>query len=108
MSAWRSRAEFDPQRFGVKIAIGRAIDESLSEVITWPNSLTIRRTDAAVELGADDHLRIDEEIARALYEALADYFGGAGHDTRALRKDYDAERARVDKFIAHLTEGDRP
>lgn len=44
----------------------------------------------------------DEEILRALYEALAAHFGGAGHDTRALRQDYNAERARVDKMIDGL------
>lgn len=44
-------------------------------------------------------LVLDSEAARALYEALADHFGHSGHDIRALRKDYDAERARVDKFI---------
>ena len=43
--------------------------------------------------------------ARAIYEALADYFGHAGHDIRALRKDYDAERARVDKLIHHAIGG---
>ena len=42
-----------------------------------------------------------------IYEALADYFGHSGHDTRALRKDYDAERARVDKLINNLIGGTR-
>lgn len=43
------------------------------------------------------HLRMDE--ARALYEALAEHFGHAGHDIRNLRQDYNAERARVDRLI---------
>lgn len=57
------------------------------------------------EAPADDvqPLRLDNDTARALYETLADYFGGSGHDTRALRKDYDAERKRVDRLIDHLT-----
>jgi hypothetical protein len=50
------------------------------------------------EVGSE-WLRLDEDEARAIYEALADYFGHAGHDTRALRKDYDAERRRVDHLI---------
>lgn len=50
-----------------------------------------------------DRLHIRVEDARAIYEALADFFGHSGHDTRALRKDYDAERGRVDKLLAHLT-----
>ena len=36
--------------------------------------------------------------------ALLDHYRG-GHDARELRKDYDAERARVDIFIKHLTAG---
>ena len=50
-------------------------------------------------------LFLPEHVARALYEELADHFGHSGHDTRALRRDYDAERKRVDTFIAHLTGG---
>lgn len=38
------------------------------------------------------------EAARALLDSLTRHFHGAD-DTRALRKDYDAERARVDKLI---------
>lgn len=37
-----------------------------------------------------------------LLDALARHFGGTG-DSRQLRKDYDAERGRVDKLIATLT-----
>lgn len=44
----------------------------------------------------------DEEILRALYEALAQHFGGTGHDTRALRSDYEHEKRRVDRMIDHL------
>lgn len=50
-------------------------------------------------------LWLDEDEARALYEALADHFGHSGNDTRALRRDYDAERARVDLLIKHAIGG---
>lgn len=46
-------------------------------------------------------LRIDDDSARALLDALTRYYHGA-EDTRALRKDYDGERARVDKLTATL------
>ena len=46
-------------------------------------------------------LVIPQDAARALLDALAQHFGGTG-DTRQLRKDYDAERTRVDKMINHL------
>lgn len=103
MSTWRARAEYDPYRAGVKIVVGRPIGEQRSEVIVWPQSITVRQTAPPTSAAEDEYLRIDEDAARAMYEALADYFGGAGNDTRALRKDYDAERKRVDAFISHLT-----
>jgi hypothetical protein len=47
-------------------------------------------------------IRIPDDVAKALFDALLDHYRG-GHDARELRKDYDAERARVDIFIKHLT-----
>lgn len=44
-------------------------------------------------------LSLTHDMARALYEALAAHFGGHS-ETATLRKDYEAERARVDLFIA--------
>lgn len=46
-------------------------------------------------------IRLGNEEARALLDALTRYFHGAD-DTRALRRDYDSERERVDTLIAHL------
>jgi hypothetical protein len=46
-------------------------------------------------------LTLEDDEARALLEALTRYYHGA-EDTRALRKDYDAERIRVDKLTATL------
>jgi len=46
-------------------------------------------------------LSIPVDAARALYDALAQHFGNTS-DARQLRRDYDAERGRVDKLIGHL------
>ena len=54
-----------------------------------------------VQPGAEpeiEPLHLGDDEARVLYEALGRYLGGTD-DTRALRKDYEAERARVDKLI---------
>lgn len=82
------------QKYGERVTIARFGDVVLQEV-----------TDPAALDNEPQPLRLPENDARALYEALARYFGGAP-DMHSLRKDYDAERARVDKFIAHLTNGD--
>ncbi len=46
--------------------------------------------------------RLDHEQARAVLDALTVHFQGA-EDTRALRRDYDAERGRVDKLTGALS-----
>lgn len=94
-----SRVEYDPRYLDDRVIAsdgdGKRLGVSDRGVLTW--------------VGGDQpevdypFLRFhDDDVARALYEALANYFGGTGHDTRALRKDYDAERERVDKMIDHL------
>lgn len=88
--------------------LGRGIRLSVSpnenQIILW-GPPTVKVFDPGAMAPEDARLFLPDEAARAIYEALADYFGHAGHDIRSLRKDYDAERQRVDRFIAHLTEG---
>jgi hypothetical protein len=50
-------------------------------------------TEPTLTLGSDE--------ARALLDALTRHYQGA-EDTRALRRDYDGERKRVDTMIDHL------
>lgn len=105
---WQARTEFSPEGF-VRNMPGRVImaDPDQRLLLTFP------KLDAAVvesyagtpsgQLpkigeGRVGYIDIPEEAARALYEALAERFGGTGHDTRALRRDYDDERKRVDKL----------
>ena len=48
-------------------------------------------------------LQIGDSEARALLEALTRHYGGAD-DTRALRRDYDDERKRVDALTTALVD----
>ncbi len=48
-------------------------------------------------------LRLDDDAARSLMYELSKMYGG-GDDTRQLRKDYDAERGRVDRLMATVSE----
>ncbi len=103
----KARAEYDPTMMGVRIAVTRDLGGGRRAYLQWPRFLDVKIYDPAIGAAADDDawLRMEDEDARALYEALADHFGHAGHDIRALRKDYDAERGRVDRLITHLTGG---
>ena len=46
-------------------------------------------------------LTLTDDEARSLLDSLTRHYHGA-EDTRALRRDYDAERERVDKLISML------
>jgi len=46
-------------------------------------------------------LTLTDDMARALMEELTRHYHGAD-DSRALRRDYDAERKRVDDLTGHL------
>ena len=54
---------------------------------------------SALPASGGSHLTMTmpEDVARALLDALTRWYHGA-EDTRALRRDYDAERQRVDKL----------
>ena len=102
----QAHVAFDPSRFGVLIQIRtgqalRAFDGSGVVLIPQDNS---RLADDDAERAT---LRIEEDEARALYEALGEYFGHAGASTMALRADYNAERKRVDRLIEAVIK-DRP
>jgi len=92
----------DWMRDGVKIAGRLSNAEDVREMILWGDVAVTRITEATPSEGAFLHLPND--VARALYEALSRHFGGNVVDATALRRDYDAERTRVDLFIKHLTQ----
>ena len=99
----QAHVEYDPMRFGVRMAVTRYAGECKTQVITW-GELAMATVDRNMSVPDDAWLHLDEDIARAMYEALARHFGGSP-DALSMRKDYDAERKRVDQFIAHLTRG---
>lgn len=94
----KAHVEYDLAMDAVRLAVTREQDGH-RQVLLWA-PLGIARDPE--EPNDEFWLRLPESDARAIYEALGDYFGHAGHDVRALRKDYDSERARTDLLIRHL------
>ena len=90
----KARVEYDVLRDGVRIFV-RANNLALS----FPPTDQVLVSDDTESSTQVEPLRLREDEARAVYEALAAYYGGLGADMTALRRDYDAERKRVDKFI---------
>lgn len=103
MSDARAYVDHDFGRDGISIWLGRFHGDQAD--IVQPAELVFQRTDrtegATVEGGPS--LRLPEDIARALLDALVAHYGGHS-DMRRLRADYDQERKRVDKMIDHLIE----
>lgn len=99
---WRTTVRYDPGSDVLRVVVGRQNGQFVEYLksIDSASGGTIRSCDQheSVQL-SEVELRITEDVAKSLLEALAEYFGGTG-DTRQLRKDYEAERARVDKLIA--------
>jgi hypothetical protein len=93
--------EFDPRSFGLRVAIQRQHPDGVRETLSWKPVAVVTTTGPTEPLD-EAWLQLPEDDLRALYEALADHFGHSGHDVRALRRDYDAERGRVDKLIENL------
>jgi len=96
-----ARIEYDWQRCGLKVQLVRRPGDGTIHVRDFGDPIvkTARLDESGSREIDAQPLWIDEDEARALYEALADHFGHSGNDTRALRRDYDAERSRVDRLI---------
>lgn len=88
----------DNFRGGIRILWRIAFD---GQPVQYANTDTIAvETDPAAELSIEP-VRLSDEFARSLLTALMAHYHG-GEDTRSLRRDYDAERKRVDKMIDAL------
>jgi hypothetical protein len=95
-----AHVEQDWMRGGVKLAIWTDRGEHTTSIIRW-GEVSAAEIPVAESAPEDAFLHLTDDIARALYEALSVHFGGNVVDATRLRKDYDAERARVDLFIKH-------
>lgn len=88
---------------GIAVWLGRS-DPGRDEVeVVLPIELVIeRQTMMEGAASREPTLRLPDDLARALLDALVQHYGGH-QNLRSLRADYDAERKRVDRFIDHLT-----
>jgi hypothetical protein len=102
----RAYVQTDIGRLGVAVFLFEQVGHE-RYAIGQPTDVVFQEMDRdAAAAVAEPTLRLPEDMARALLDALAAHFGGTS-DVRTLRKDYMAERARVDKMIDHLV-GRRP
>lgn len=99
---WRAHAEVaDPLRRWIDIAIGETREnDQRFDALSFDKGVAVL---TAIPEGVrmDPTMRLNPDAARALFDALASFYGGI-EDARSLRGDYDAERARVDKMLATM------
>lgn len=97
---WRAGVQYDPYRQKLALALGRRSPDG-HELVSAISADGVTAELIGESEAWDRPLRIPVDAARALYDALAQHFGGTSN-SRQLRADYDAERARVDKLINNL------
>jgi len=99
------RAFVQPDLFvrGVSIYLGHATDGRITRIAV-PTKLEWVDVDPdqTPPDRVDPWLRLPDNAATPLLDALAGHYGGHT-DLRTLRRDYEAERARVDKLIDRLS-----
>jgi hypothetical protein len=83
---------------GIGVYIVDSIDEHRARVMQPEGSFwQWVEHDPATNLDLPPTFRLPEDAARALLDSLAGHFGGVS-EVQTLRKDYLAERGRVDKL----------
>lgn len=103
MTTFRAHVATDWVSGGVGVGlVERDPSTGASLVYVWGGVDLVSAPADGAYVGGEGLLRLPDGAARALYEALGDHFGHTGHDMRALRKDYDAERGRVDRLIGAI------
>jgi hypothetical protein len=97
----RAYVERDFARFGVAVHLFDLGDDTVGVAEPIDTVMTSQPRDTGASIAREPWLRLPEAYARALYDALAEHFGGY-QGVRSLRADYDAERKRVDLMIETL------
>jgi hypothetical protein len=99
----RAAVESDFAHDGVSIWLGTKFsDGQIGTALELPALTIVRREPGVVPAGSPT-LRLTDDMAGALLAALAKHYGGAG-DVLTVRRDYERERARVDKLMAWLAD----
>ena len=105
----RAYVRDDPRSFGVSIAIVQQPEDNAypREIFRLNGDslgvMDFRLEPVPVNAAVEPTMILPDFMARALLDALTAHYHGA-EDTRALRRDYDAERARVDKLTGALAD----
>lgn len=99
---WRVRIDQDVRVDGVAIQLARGVgDGGHVELLRFTSvSEVVGRSEASASMPAPS-LVIDDDLGRALLDALAAHYGGTSAGQQ-MRADYEHERRRVDQMLDHL------
>lgn len=102
LSGWRARVEDDYLNGSVRLLLARRSGDALIYVTALGTdgfgAMETERVEVNMMPTNAGRLRLPEDAARALYDALAQHFAGEA-GTRQTRADLLHERGRVDKLI---------
>jgi hypothetical protein len=94
---WRAGVRDNPVMMSLEVTVGEAYPDFVSYV-TQIDETGVQREQVERGVYAARSLNMPRDMARALYDALADHFNGTS-GTRQLRADFNHERGRVDRLI---------
>lgn len=100
MSEFQAFIDTDIMRAGLSIVFVREQHDGARLVSNGSSSWIVHP--GAATTSDVEPLRLSDDEGRALLAGLLRHYNGAD-DARMLRKDYDAERKRVDLLIDRLT-----
>lgn len=91
---------------GIAVQISRRVgDRGHTELLTFRQDTEVVAPEAVAM--PTPSLTIPDDLGRALLDALAGFYGGTTGGLQQ-RADFEHERARVDRLIAHLTSRPAP
>jgi hypothetical protein len=100
---WRIRIQPDAAMDGIAIQVARRVgDSGHIEQVRWSRDSQVISGGEALAVMPAPSIIFDDDLGRALLDALSSYYGGTTGGLQQ-RADFEHERARVDRLIAHLT-----
>ena len=105
MSDWFVHVEPSLMDMGVTFYLSRGAGKGQREFLGPDRKVRLVPENASLDFDTQAEVgwRLPDGASHALLAALAHHLGAVEHPEQ-LRRDYEAERKRVDTFIAFLTE----
>lgn len=108
MTTWKAYAEITPHNRDILLYVSRPLTGSKEHRVTEISTAgtVVKQVTATPEnIYPAYDLKVNTEVAEALYQALDRIFGKLQDDPQTLQDALNHERARVDRVLTHFLKG---